>query len=191
MRYINSLALLFAALAVSFALPASAGVPRMVFGEDFTATWCTYCDVADCALTNCDSIFAVSGPQFIHAETHGNFSPPDPFVTPETTARINRYGVTGYPTVQIDGDIQDVGAMPTCSDKIGWYSPQITSELNANGGTSPISITGSFSVNGQVATLKAKFKLLDAGNFTGYQATLFILEDSIACCTGIHNHTVS
>jgi hypothetical protein len=189
-RYVTVLALASAVVALGFAVPASAGVPRVVFGEDFTATWCTYCDVADCALTNCDSIFNQSGTQFISAETHGNFSPPDPFVTAETTARINRYAVTGYPTVQFDGDIQDVGAMPTCNDQIGWYAPQITSELSENGGNSPISITGTLTVNGNVATLKAKFKLLDPGTFTGCQATLFLLEDSIACCTGIHNHQV-
>jgi len=176
-------------LLAALALPANAGVPRQVFGEDFTATWCTYCHIADCALNSCDSIFAINGTQFIHAETHGQFSPPDPFVTPETSARLNRYAITGYPTMQLDGSIQDVGANVTCGDQINWYVPQINSELAANNGISPVAITGNLTINGTTATLKARFQLLDPGSYTAHQATLYIYEDSVTCCTGIHNQT--
>ena len=84
---------------------ATASVPKVVIAEDFTATWCTYCPAANCALQTMETEF---GDQFIFWENHCSSS--DPFTTAETTAREHWYSVPGYPTVVIDGKYQVIGA---------------------------------------------------------------------------------
>ena len=82
---------------------ASDAAPRKVVGENFTATWCTYCpDVANglILLQNefPDTFFALQ----IHVS--------DDYSTAWGNARSNFYSVPGYPTVWIDGVSDIVGS---------------------------------------------------------------------------------
>lgn len=104
--------------------------------------------------------------------------------TTETTARANRYGVSGYPTVWFDGVIGNVGS-DVCSNQIGTYTTSINHRLDATGGNVPVKITGEMSINGNLATVTAHFELVDPGySFTAHQATLYLYEDNVTYCCG-------
>ncbi len=187
-RFLRVLAVGAALASLGFAWPAMASVPKLVFAEDFTATFCVYCPRANCAL---DTVGHRNPDDFAYLETHGHFNPADPFVTAETTARINRYHVNAYPWVWFDGVISEEGAN-VCTAMIPVYTADLNSRLNATDGVSPIQISGSFNVDpiSQQATLTANFTLVDSGSYTAHQATLYVYEDSIACCTGVGGQDV-
>ena len=94
--------------------------PRKVVGENFTATWCTYCpDVANglILLQNefPDSFFAI--------QVHGG----DEYATNWGNSRQTFYGVPGYPTVWMDGVLSQVGSYGSPS---GNYSQLRASYMN-------------------------------------------------------------
>jgi len=77
--------------------------PRKVVGENFTATWCTYCpDVAN-GLILLQNEFPDS---FYAIQVHGG----DAYSTNWGNARQSFYGVPGYPTVWMDGMFSQVGS---------------------------------------------------------------------------------
>lgn len=81
---------------------------RVVVVEDFTATWCTYCPgaargIEELQFRGVDSIVAIA--------YHSSSS--DPFYTATANARRSFYGVSGYPTVILEGDSSVVGGMHT------------------------------------------------------------------------------
>jgi len=104
-------------------------------------------------------------------------------MTSETTARGNRYGVSGIPHVMIDGTMPFIGA-DLCPVMIEEYSGAVDSRLASSGGVSPVKITGDVQINGNVATITAYFELMDPGSFTAHQGTLYLYEDDITWCCG-------
>uniref|UniRef100_A0A7V3UZE6 Omp28-related outer membrane protein n=1 Tax=candidate division WOR-3 bacterium TaxID=2052148 RepID=A0A7V3UZE6_UNCW3 len=79
---------------------------RVVVMEDFTATWCTYCPGAargaeELKFRAFDSVVVIA----YHSSTS------DPFYTATAASRASYYGITGYPTMRIDGAQSVVGGM--------------------------------------------------------------------------------
>ncbi|MGQ9678510.1 MAG: Omp28-related outer membrane protein [bacterium] len=79
---------------------------RVMVMEDFTATWCTYCPGAargaeELKFRAFDSVVVIA--------YHSSSS--DPFYTPTAASRMSYYGVTGYPTMRLDGGASVVGGM--------------------------------------------------------------------------------
>ena len=124
------------------------------------------------------------GAGFVHVDTH--VSSTDPFHTTESTARANRYGVSGIPHVMIDGSIAEIGA-DLCPLQANSYRDDINTRISQTGGTSPVEITGGMAINGNLVTVTANYKLVDAGSFTAHQATLYVYEDDITWCCGYGN----
>jgi hypothetical protein len=102
---------------------ASGQVPRQVFAEDCTATWCPYCPDAYAGL---DTMWAhYDRTEFVsvrYYSTSGGYG------TSETDARISYYGVTAYPTVIFDGTIPVVGGGSTVASG-AVYEPIVGSEI--------------------------------------------------------------
>ncbi len=84
------------------------GVTRnMVIVEDFTGTWCGFCPGAAMGISDLIENGYSIGPIAYH---NG-----DPYETTESMARIDYYGITGFPTVNFDGIEQYSGGSSTQS----------------------------------------------------------------------------
>jgi hypothetical protein len=124
------------------------------------------------------------GDRLIHFESHQSVS--DPFTTAETTARANWYGVTGYPTVEIDGSREFIGA-DVCEVMTGEYRNALNARFAEVGNVSPVEITGSFAVSGSNIVYSATFRKVDNVSLTSLRATLLCYEDDIYWCCGYGN----
>ena len=92
-----------AASAIAFSVTSSEAAPRKVIGENFTATWCTYCpDVANGLIMLQDEF----PDTFFAIQVHGD----DSYSTTWGDIRNNFYSVPGYPTVWMDGVSSQVGS---------------------------------------------------------------------------------
>lgn len=111
----------------------------------------------------------------------------DPFDTNETEARAGWYGVTGVPTVWIDGKYNNVGGGNGCNAEYNLYLADYNQRMNETSGVSPVDITGFFTVGQSAGTLQATFHLVDQTNLGSVQGTLFIYEDDITWCCGYGN----
>lgn len=90
-------------------LAAAAGASqRVMVIEDVTATWCTYCPGA---ARGCEELKFRAFDSVVVIAYHSSAS--DPFYTPTAAARKTYYGVSGYPTVVLDGSNQVVGGLHT------------------------------------------------------------------------------
>jgi len=94
-----------ALLTIAIILPVMA-TQRVVVMEDFTATWCTYCPGAargaeELKFRAFDSVVVIA--------YHSSSS--DPFYTATAASRASYYGISGYPTMRIDGGYSIVGGM--------------------------------------------------------------------------------
>jgi len=156
----KSLSILVLALLVPLTLQAS---QRVMVIEDVTATWCQYCPggargMEELDYRSYDSVVPIA----YHASNSG-----DPYYTTEAAARLSYYGITGYPTVVLDGSYKIVGGLhtgtmyPTYLDyfrtRMGVSSPltialSITYDTTARTGTLTIKIknTSASSVSGQL-----------------------------------------
>ncbi len=120
------------------------------------------------------------GDRLIHWENHCGG---DVFQTAETVARENYYGVTGYPTVYIDGIMEFVGAA-LCPTQTVTYRNAINQRLTATDGVSPVVISSSMTIDAGVASISATFKLVDPVQLSDLRATLLLYEDDITWCCG-------
>ncbi len=80
---------------------------RVMVMEDFTATWCTYCPGAargaeELKFRAFDSVVVIA----YHSSSSG-----DPFYTSTAATRASYYGISGYPTMRLDGMYSVVGGM--------------------------------------------------------------------------------
>jgi hypothetical protein len=149
--------------------------PRTVLIETFTAVWCIHCPAETQALWNIDH--STNRSVIDIAELHVcAFAPPDPclenYVPPDGTsdARVNFYGVTGFPTVFFDGLHAQVGAGDSGAAMEGVYNSSIA---NAS------SIPGNVSIS-QVATI-ASGTVTEHANITSgingtYNAITYLVE---------------
>jgi thiol-disulfide isomerase/thioredoxin len=85
--------------------------------EDFTATWCQYCPSAargieELDTTAVDSIVCIA----YHPSNSG-----DPYYNASAVTRSSYYGITGYPTVVMDGDSAVVGGYPGSGNMYPFY----------------------------------------------------------------------
>ncbi len=116
------------ALSSHLAVAAQTTFPRDVLIETFTAEWCEYCPQESQALYQVDH--STNRSTIDIAELHVCGSPSDcgdNYVPPDNTSytRQSYYGVTGYPTVVIDGTTKYVGALSTLSDLESEYDTGI------------------------------------------------------------------
>jgi hypothetical protein len=75
---------------------------RMVFCEEFTATWCVYCPPVGTCLSG---LMDANPDRFIFVQTHAS----DAFATTWGNQRMSFYSVPGFPTTWMDGTIGRVG----------------------------------------------------------------------------------
>jgi hypothetical protein len=78
---------------------------RVVWCEEFTATWCVYCPPVGTALSN---LMDANPDRFIFIQTHAS----DAFATTWGNQRMSFYNVPGFPTTWMDGVIGRVGQYP-------------------------------------------------------------------------------
>ncbi len=98
-----------AVIQVLLALAATASAShRVMVIEDVTATWCTYCPGA---ARGADELKFRAFDSVVVIGYHSSSS--DPFYTATAAARMSYYGVTGYPTVVLDGSNSIVGGLHT------------------------------------------------------------------------------
>ncbi len=84
------------------------GARRVMVCEDFTATWCWYCPGA---ARGVEELEKVAFDSVIVIAYHPSSS--DPFYNQYSVVRRNYYGITGYPTVCLDGNYRIVGGVHT------------------------------------------------------------------------------
>ena len=102
----KNLSVLALVLLVPLTLSAS---QRVMVIEDVTATWCTFCPggargMEELDYRSYDSVVPIA----YHASNSG-----DPYYTADAAARLSYYGITGYPTVVLDGSYKIVGGLHT------------------------------------------------------------------------------
>jgi PKD repeat protein len=96
-------------------------VPReMVILEKGTGTWCTWCPSAAQGVED----LLNAGCNVACIAYHYN----DAFQTPASLARINYYGITGYPTAKFDGVLTSVGGSTT-GTTYGAYLPHYQTRI--------------------------------------------------------------
>ncbi len=100
----TTITLLTTATTLAF-LPAATldAAPRKVIGENFTATWCTYCPAVAQGMILLMEEFPDT---FLGFQIHGG----DNYATAWGNSRLNFYNVSGYPTVWMDGVLSQVGS---------------------------------------------------------------------------------
>ena len=118
---------------------ASTGIPRTVLVETFTAEWCIYCEMESQAMYNIehsssDSVLTV-------AEVHDCYSTSycgDGYQAIDNTSmdRTTYYGVTGFPTVEFDGQHAAVGALNTLAGLQNEYQDEINNASQFPGNVS-------------------------------------------------------
>lgn len=81
---------------------------RVMVGEDFTATWCTYCPGAARGL---EELYWNAYDSVVVIAYHSSSS--DPFYNTSSASRLSYYSVSGYPTVILDGSYRVVGGLHT------------------------------------------------------------------------------
>ncbi|MEO0026071.1 MAG: Omp28-related outer membrane protein [candidate division WOR-3 bacterium] len=86
--------------------PVMFATQRVVVMEDFTATWCTYCPGA---ARGAEELKSRAFDSVVVIAYHSSSS--DPFYTATAASRMSYYGVSGYPTMRIDGTQSVVGGM--------------------------------------------------------------------------------
>jgi hypothetical protein len=91
--------------------------------------------------------------------------------------------VSGIPHVQIDGSRQYVGG-GTCNSCYNNYLSLYNQRMTETSSTSPVEVTGYFSVFGNSGSLQATFRLLDPVSLGTVRATFFVYEDDITWCCG-------
>lgn len=94
------------------------------------------------------------------------------------------YGGSGYPTVQVDGKYQSIGA-GDCTSAYTTYRNYYNSRMTETGGLSPVSINDGFCAIGLTGgSMQARFRLEDATSLGTVQATFMLYEDGITWCCG-------
>jgi len=101
----KSLSVLLLALLAPVALQAS---QRVMVIEDVTATWCTYCPGA---ARGADELKFRAFDSVVVVGYHSSSS--DPYYNASAATRMSYYGVSGYPTVVLDGSNSIVGGLHT------------------------------------------------------------------------------
>lgn len=112
------------------------------------------------------------------------------FANQYTTAREHWYGVTGAPTVYFDGGNDIVGSYGSCGSNYSAYLSTYNSIMQSDNGLSPVSIAGTFTINGSTANLSATFTLVDSYNVGSVQATFFLYENNIIYCCDPKGHSI-
>ncbi len=169
---------LFCLLAI-LAGRALAGVPTVVFVDEFGFQTCPYCPNSICAVEELQSQYPN---QVIWADEHTS----EHFSNQYTVARANWYGVNAAPTAFFNGGGETIGDYGSCAANYGIYQPIVANLLTQNSGLSPVSITGTFAINGSTANLSATFTLVDPVNLGTVRASFFLLEDDITYCCDAH-----
>lgn len=104
---------------VSSEVNAQGGVTRnLVVIEDATGTWCGYCPGAANGIED-----LIANGNVIGAIAYHSGSTPESLNTPEGEARISYYGITGFPTVKIDGSQEVVGGTGATGTMFATYLP--------------------------------------------------------------------
>ncbi|MBD3161976.1 MAG: hypothetical protein GF346_06765 [Candidatus Eisenbacteria bacterium] len=112
--------------------------------------------------------------RFLHFEYHIAHE----FATSETVARANWYGISGAPTVRIDGKDQVTGASD-CDQTSAAYRALIQDRLDETGGITPVEIEGEFLPLETEISASAIFRLVDPADLAPHRATILFYEDDV------------
>ena len=117
----------------------STGIPRTVLLETFTAEWCIYCEMESQAMYNIEHSSSES--VLTIAEVHDCYSTSycgDGYQAVDNTSmdRTTYYGVTGFPTVEFDGQHAAVGALNTLAALQNEYQDEINNASQVPGNVS-------------------------------------------------------
>jgi hypothetical protein len=153
----------------------SPSVTKNILIGDYTGTWCGNCvdafPIIDSLVTNNHRFLAVA----MHVQS-------DPMTTPQTTAFITRYNISGFPTMTFDMhafDPEDItpgilgGGWP-CTEWRNKASESLTE-------ISPVEVTVNYTINPTTrlltATVIANFK--DAGAYGDLRMNCYITESPV------------
>lgn len=151
--------------------------PKTSIAEDATATWCGFCPNAYAGLEIVHQNFGYDAFVSVrYYETSGSYG------TTETDARNDAYGVTGFPTVIIDGTNRFVGA-GTATAATG--QPYLSTVEVASLAPAPIRIDID-SFNPATGAISATVTMYSATASLSNETVLFVLvEDNVAAS---HTH---
>jgi len=107
-----------------------------------------------------------------------------------SSQRASFYGVTGTPTIHVDGSRRQFGTTGTCSGDAANFRTLINQRLAETGGQSPVSITGVYSFDATTVSVSATFELLDPVTLVSPTAYLVIYEDGISYGGNAYHHVV-
>ena len=127
-----------------------------------TGTWCVFCPGSALAADDMEHF----GKKVAIIEHHNG----DPFTTTDSDARLNHYGITGFPTTYFDGGFDQVGGNATNSI-VRNYIPIYNSLIN------------------QPSPIDMDMKLVNDGN-GGYIAQVMVERVSNAAPADLHVHFV-
>jgi hypothetical protein len=111
----------------------------------------------------------------------------DELVNGFTSQRQSFYVVQYVPHVFIDGKYNQIGAS-SCTGAAAVYRGFVNQRLAETGGLSPVSITGSYWIQGTTLTLSAVFSKVDAGDLVDARAYLALTEDGVLSGGVTYNH---
>ena len=104
-----------------------------------------------------------------------------------TSQRQSFYVVQYVPHVFIDGKYNSIGAS-SCSGAAATYRDFVIQRLAETGGLSPVSIEGSYSINGTTLTMSAIFRKIDVGSTADARAYLALTENAVLSGGITYNH---
>ena len=119
---------------------------HLVLLEGATGTWCTYCPGAAMAAHDLQA----NGDPVAVIKYHDVGT--DPFITPESQARISYYGMTSFPTSYFDGQNPYVGGSASTSI-YGSYLPRVNSAISV---PTPFDIGLTWTQNGNSVNISAE-----------------------------------
>lgn len=133
---------------------------RVVVAEEVTATWCTYCPGAQTGIHELKHRTYDSLAVIVY---HSSSS--DPFYTSESAQRMSYYGISGYPTMKIDGILTVVGGEHS-GNMYPSYRPLFKTRSLVN---SPLDIelTLNYTPDRGTGTVYANIKNTGSSNVTG------------------------
>lgn len=124
------------------------------------------------------------GDQLIAVQYHYS----DAWTADYSSERRGFYGVTGTPTIVIDGKNKIVGTYGSCTADANAYRNAINQRLAATGGLAPVGIDGVYSYTEDDITLTATFELLDPVTLVDPKAHVVVIEDGLHYGGNVYNH---
>lgn len=107
---------------------------KHLFMMYFTSVYCSFCPQVTKAIA--EEIIPMSPGRVDVMAIHGDMGLRDPFTLPHTTTLMNKYNLSGYPSIIIDGQtrwIADVDQLKASLGEMGFAGISIKSSVDAGG----------------------------------------------------------